>query len=82
MEKINMIDIILNNGYVESGNGYKRVSEAYTHWITLFANGALQMYSYFREDPEGDKEYDTGIIYVSIDELQTLINIFKNNYEY
>lgn len=76
-----MIDIIDKNGYVESGYGYKRVSETYTHWITLFSSGGLQMYSYFTEDPEGEKEYDTGIITVSEDELQTLIKIFKKNYE-
>jgi hypothetical protein len=39
------------------------------------------MYSYYTEYPEGEKEYDTGLIKVSNDELRILIKVLVNNHE-
>lgn len=75
----NIVDIITSNGYKEEGYGYKKVTENNTHWITLF-DDSLQMYSYFTEDSECEKEYDTGIVSVSGDELQTLIKVLVSNH--
>ena len=76
----NKVDIITSNGYKEESYGYKKVTENNTHWITLFDNDSLQMYAYFTEDSDGEKEYDTGIVNVSGDELETLIKILVSNH--
>lgn len=77
----NKVDIITSNGYKEEGYGYKKVTENNTHWITLFDNDSLQMYAYFTEDSECEKEYDTGIVNVSSDELEILIKVLVSNHE-
>jgi len=77
-----MEEIILKNGYVKEGYGYKKLSNENTHWITLFGppsledSKQLQMYAYFSEDESFEKVYDTGIIIVDKEQLNTLINIF------
>jgi hypothetical protein len=76
----NKVDIITSNGYEKERNGYKRVTENNTHWITLFSDNSLQMYAYFTEDSDREKEYDTGIVNVSGDELETLIKILVSNH--
>ncbi len=76
----NKVDIITSNGYKKEGYGYKKVTENNTHWITLLDNDSLQMYAYFTEDSECEKEYDTGIVNVSGDELEILIKVLVNNH--
>ena len=75
----NKVDVITSMGYKKEGYGYKRVTDNNTHWITLF-DDVLQMYSYYTEYPEGEKEYDTGMVKVSNNELRTLINVLVNNH--
>jgi hypothetical protein len=75
----NVLGVIISNGYIQEGYGYKKVTEENTHWITLFGDN-LQMYAYFTEDNECEKIYDTGIIEVSVDELQTLIRVLNHNH--
>ena len=77
-------DTILRNGYIKKGFGYYKETNVgdkdgeciVSHWITLFKDEKeLQMYSYYKEDPECDKEYDTGIVEVNESQLQVLIDI-------
>lgn len=75
-----MDKVIVSNGYIQKGYRYKKVTKNNTHWITLFIDKSLQMYAYFSEDPELEKIYDTGIIEVSKEELETLINILIKNH--
>lgn len=75
------IKIATSNDYVKEGYGYKKITKDNTHWITFFEkDNTLQMYAYFTEDNEFEKIYDTGIIKVSEQELQTLINILNTNH--
>jgi len=75
----NKVDIITSNGYKKQGYGYKKVTDDNTHWITLYGD-LIQMYAYFTEDEEREKVYDTGMVKVSNNELETLINVLVNNH--
>ncbi len=77
---MDMIDVIFKNGYNQEGYGYKKETNTTTHWITLFSDNKIQLYSYFTEDPEGDKVYDTSVLYsITPEQLQTLIDILVEN---
>lgn len=77
-------NIILSNGYIEKGYGYYKETNVgdedeiciISHWITLFGENELKMYSYYKEESEGDKIYDTSIIKVTSTQLQVLIDVF------
>lgn len=77
--KENIKNIILSNGYIKEGFGYKRITVENTHWITLFDN-CLQIYAYFTEDEECNKIYDTGIVSISGPELQIFIKVLTFNH--
>jgi hypothetical protein len=82
-------DIILKNGYVKKGYGYYKETNVgdedgeciVSHWITVFGDPHknieidLQMYSYYKEDPEGEKIYDTSTVEVNESQLQVLIDV-------
>ena len=77
-----MDKVIVSNGFIQEGYGYKKVTKYNTHWITLFIDKSkLQMYAYFSEDPELEKIYDTGIIEVSKEELETLISVLIKSHD-
>ncbi len=75
----NVLCVIVSNGYVQDGYGYKKVTAENTHWIILFGDN-LQMYAYFTEDRECEKIYDTGIIEVSVEEMEVLIKVLNHNH--
>lgn len=66
-------------GYVPSGHGFKKLTENYTHWITFY-DDVLQMYGYFSEDVDFNKEYDTGMVTITSNQLEQLIEIFTTNH--
>jgi len=80
-------DVILKNGYVKKGYGYyKEINVGdedgecvISHWATIFGDQDcevdLQTYSYYKEDPEGDKIYDTSIVEINESQLQVLIDV-------
>lgn len=75
-----MIDLLTKNGYSKVGYGYKKLTDSgfgfeIANWVTIFSSGDVQMYGYNDSDPEGEKDYDTGIVKVTEDQLQTLIDI-------
>lgn len=76
-ENPEFVALLLKNGYIQKGYGYRKVSivddvvEIY-NWVTIFEN-KLQMYAYM--DGIEEKEYDTNIIEPTVEELQTLINL-------
>lgn len=74
------IPMILSAGYAKKFFGYRKVTENYSHWITLF-DESLQMYGYHTDDPEMEKVYDTGMITVESDNLNCLIDIWSENYK-
>lgn len=83
MSQLNgILETIRDGGYQEKLNGFVKVTENNTHWITLFEDSqTLQMYAYFSEDPEFDSIYDTGIIDVTFEELNVLISIFTTSHK-
>jgi hypothetical protein len=78
-KQTSVLDVVISNGYIQEGYGYKKVTKKNTHWITLFGDN-LQMYAYYTGDSECEKIYDTGIIEVSVDELQILIKVLNYNH--
>lgn len=76
-----LLNTVISNGYKAKGYGYVRKTLENTHWITLFKSGGIQMYAYFTEDEDCDKIYDSGIIDVSEDELETLIKVLIRNHD-
>ena len=80
-------DTILKNGYIKKGYGYYKETNVgdedgeciISHWVTIFGDQDcevdLQMYSYYKEEPEGDKIYDTSIVEVNESQLQVLIDV-------
>ena len=75
-----MEEIILANNYIKEGYGYKRKGIECIHWITLFKSGNIQMYAYLKNDETFNKIYDTGVIDITTEQLQILIDIVINNH--
>lgn len=81
-KQLALIEIITSHGYKKEEYGYKKVSVNYTHWITLFGEGEMQMYAYCTDDEDLEKVYDTGILDVVMrSELTVLINVFHYNHD-
>lgn len=67
--------VLEKNEYVQRGYGYLHQGKEYKHWITLFHEGTLQMYSY--EDDQGEDivyNYTTGVVKMKPESLQIFIN--------
>lgn len=81
--KNNLRFIVEKRGYKKRGFGYRKISIGdewleLIHWITIFDDEiSLQMYCYSVDD---EKLYDTGVIEVTEDELEILINIIERNH--
>lgn len=75
-----LLGVVVSNGYEKDHYGYKKTTKENIHWITMFDNGQIQMYAYWIEDTECEKIYDTGLVNVTEDELQTLIKVWMGNY--
>jgi len=73
-KKTIFIDLLKSKGYTPKGYGYTKVIGENTHWVTLYDN-SIQMYGYFTEDPEFEKDYDSGMVSPTIDQLSTLIDV-------
>lgn len=72
-----LITLATRTGYQQLKYGYFKDTAQIRHWITFFDSGGLQMYSYFRDDLEMEKVYDTGILgQVTEPELRVLISTF------
>lgn len=71
--------LAIKMGYVPSGAGLKKETNETTHWITLF-DDCLQMYGYESGWDEYESCYDTGIIKITSNQLETLIEIFTTNH--
>lgn len=74
--KKNHLEIVLENGYVQSGYGYRKIIGSIHHWITFYPP-KIQMYAYDPENPEDEKEYDSGLVELSEENLETFIKIFN-----
>ena len=79
VENNRAISIVHSNGYTQKGYGYRMVTKTHTHWITFF-NESIQMYSYYSNDLDLEKIYDTGLITVNNSQLQILIDVWLKNY--
>ena len=75
-----ILDVINSNGYTKHFYGYRKITDNYVHWITLYSE-AIQMYGYLNIEEDADKSYDTGIINVDNEQLKQLINIWSLNYK-
>jgi hypothetical protein len=75
-------NIIIANGYLPEGYGFKKVTGEYTHWITTFAENEVQLYNYLTTDKDFESTYNTGVITVTEAQLDILIKLFlsKQNY--
>lgn len=81
--------IILANGYTKKGFGFTRTANDITHWVTVFketnemnTNGlkSVQLYAYFKDDINSEEYvYNTQVVSISTEELETLIKIFKRH---
>jgi hypothetical protein len=73
-----MEEIILQNGYVKLSHGYKKVTIddgcSIEHFVTLFSGSKVQLFSYYENSDEG-KIYDTSIVEMTPEILQTFINV-------
>ena len=77
-----MEEIILSHGYIKKGFGFVKITENITHWITKFEGSSIQMYSYYTDDKEFDKVYDTGILnMICSSELDALIIVLTKNHK-
>ena len=74
-----LLGIVDLNGYTKHFYGYRKVTEAHTHWITIFEK-TMQMYGYENDDADMEKVYDTGIINIGNRQLQHFINVWLLNY--
>jgi hypothetical protein len=77
-----MIELIIAAeilGYTKKDYGYRLVTDNSTHWISFYGD-KVQMYAYFTDDPECDKIYDTGVIAINADQLETLFDVLVKNH--
>ena len=78
-ENKKIIALLIKNGYMHQAYGYKKVVDdgniETIHWLTLFEK-RLQMYAHM--DGIDEKEYDTGHISPTVDELEILIKLLAN----
>lgn len=84
---VRYIFVLQNNGYKPKGYGYFKFTPSTTegvvikNWVTLFRDNILQVWAYAVDEGEDDdrdvfeKEYDTGNIQVTPEELETLIHL-------
>lgn len=68
--------VVFENGYVQSGYGYRKIIGTIHHWITFYPP-KIQMYAYDPEKPDNEKEYDTGLVELSEENLEMFIKIFN-----
>lgn len=76
------LEIVLENGYVQSSYGYKKIVVNVCHWLFFHLSKNrlyIQMYAYDVNDCYFEKEYDTGKVVLSEYELQIFIDIFTKN---
>jgi hypothetical protein len=72
-----MESVALQNGYQKLSHGYKKViiddGCSIEHFITLFPESKVQLFAYYENGDE--KIYDTSIVEMTPDILQTFINV-------
>lgn len=82
MNKQQIETIVLGLGYQPKGYGFYKETENRVHWVTIFGEGEFQAYSYMKDDPDYEKEYDTGIIDdANVEELTSILNILVRNHD-
>lgn len=80
VNKKTLLDVVHSNGYTKHFHGYRKITENYTHWITLYVDN-IDMYCYRTDDKNMENVYLIGMFKVDEKKLQVLIDIFSDNYK-
>jgi hypothetical protein len=76
-----LVGLLIEKGYKGKDYGYWKKTKNNVHWVTLFDNFQIQMYSYSKTDQELNKIYDTGMVTVTDKMLEVLIGVFIRNHD-
>jgi hypothetical protein len=83
---MNTLDLLMKaNGYWKMQVGYRKIVGEYEHFVTPISDSKYQIWGYcdeYRYDMYDEKAYDTGIVTLTIDQLEMLITIFLRDHVY